>query len=945
MLSRYDRPTDDAIAFGPFRLFAAERLIERSGEPLQLGSRAMDLLIALVERAGDVVCQRELIDRVWPNVTVDDGSLRFHISALRRTLGDGRDGARYVINIPGRGYCFVHPVTPAPRDDAAPAAAPGVKGTGMPSRLGRMVGRDAEIAAIAAQLARQRFVTIVGPGGIGKTTVAVSVGHALAGDYGGVCFADLGSLTEPRLAPSLLAAALGLVVHSDDLIPSLIAFLRDKRMLLILDSCEHVIETVSGLAEAIFDEAAGVHILATSREALRINGEHVHRLAPLECPPLSDKLTAAQALTFSAVQLFADRVFVLRDADAPVVARICNRLDGIALAIELAAGRVEAHGIDGVDALLDHRLSLLWQGRRTALPRHQTLNATLDWSYGLLTETERATLRRLVTFVGAFTLEAAEFVAGDDEDLEAGQVAEVIVSLVAKSLVVSDTHNGGTRYRLLDTTRAYLRGKFASPCEADLAARRHAEFFQGFLKAIDANTPIFSDARGFGAYSEHLGNVRAALEWNFSDRGDLRLGIALAAAAAPLFLEMSLLTECRRWAERALDARDAAVGDPRIEMELQASLGLSLMYTEGNGEAVLAALTRALDLAERLGALSQQLRLIACLNQYAYRGGDFRGAVALSERALEVARKMGDPTGLEVAEWMLGNSQHMAGDQRSAVIHCRGALRRRVATTHADFMRHGLDHRIRALCVLARAQWVCGDADDAVDTARYAVVEAEALDHPVSLSVARLCTAFVLMWVGNLSEAEAIIARLALDTETYSLTPYQTVAQGLSGELAIRRGDATTAVPLLAGCLEAMRRRRYEVFASVVVGDLAEGLAMSGRLDEALATIEGALSDVERVASFDMPEMLRLKGVFLAKMGSSNLAAAEDCFRRSLQLARGEGALSLELRAAMAMARLQADQGRRVAARDQLAPVYARFTQGLETADLRAAREMLVALD
>jgi predicted ATPase len=254
----------------------------------------------------------------------------------------------------------------------------------------RMVGRQTAVEAIAAQLARRRFVTIVGPGGIGKTTVAVAVGHAIAGEYGGACFVDLGPLADPRLIPSLLATALGLIVQSDNPTRDLIDFLRDKRRLLILDGCEHVIETAARLVESIFDQADGVDVLATSREALRIEGEQVYYLAPLECPPVSDTLTAAESLAFPAAQLFSDRVvatsdrFVLQDGDAPVVARICRKLDGIALAIELAAGRVNAHGIEGVEALLDSKLSLLWQGRRTAPPRHHTLNAALEWSYELL---------------------------------------------------------------------------------------------------------------------------------------------------------------------------------------------------------------------------------------------------------------------------------------------------------------------------------------------------------------------------------------------------------------------------------------------------------------------------------------------------------------------------------------------------------------------------------
>jgi predicted ATPase/DNA-binding winged helix-turn-helix (wHTH) protein len=461
-----DRAANDGVTFGPFRLSPSERLIERSGEPVKLGGRALDILIALVERAGEVVSQRELIDLVWPNVTVDDGNLRFHVSGLRRALGDGHEGARHVINVPGRGYCFVSPVTPVGACTAA-AGPPANAVGGLPPRLSRMVGRDAEVAALVSQIRSQRFVTLLGPGGIGKTTVAVAVGHALSAEYDVVGFVDFGGVADARLVPRALAAALGLAAEPDALTASLSAGLAGRRMLLLLDSCDHVVETAAEWAEAIFAQTADISILATSREALRIEGEHVHRLAPLACPPLGGAPSAAEVLTYPAAQLFADRVgvtcdhFALPDADAALVARICAKLDGIALAIELAAGRVEAHGLEGVEAMLDSQLNLLWQGRRTAPPRHQTLTATLDWSFDLLADSERTVLRRLRILAGSFTLEEAQ-IAARDAAADVQDIAELLAGLVAKSLVMLDAQGARRRYRLLDTTRAYLLRKDAS---------------------------------------------------------------------------------------------------------------------------------------------------------------------------------------------------------------------------------------------------------------------------------------------------------------------------------------------------------------------------------------------------------------------------------------------------------------------------------------------------
>ncbi len=430
MIDSDDPQTDQVISFGPFRLFAARRSIERAGAPVHVGGRALEILIALVEQAGKVVSKQDLMARVWPSATVDEGSLRVHVAALRKMLGDGEAGARYVTTLTGQGYCFVAPVTRSrsPGPSVVQGAAPDHPGN-LPARLSRMVGRDEIVREISEQLKTERFVTVAGPGGIGKTTVAVSVGNELLAEFAGaVHFFDLGPLNDALLVPSSAASTLGLLVQSSDPTPGLIAFLRDKRMLLILDSCEHVIDAAAALAERIFEQAPRVHILVTSRESLRVEGEHVHRLPALASPPDVAGLTAAQALCFPAVQLFVERAFAgggsfeLSDNDAPIVGEICRRLDGIALAIELAAGRANACSVQETMALLNDRFKLLWQGRRTALPRHQTLSAALDWSYDLLSEVERRVLNRLSVFAGLFALEAARsVVAKDDVDDTTGR--------------------------------------------------------------------------------------------------------------------------------------------------------------------------------------------------------------------------------------------------------------------------------------------------------------------------------------------------------------------------------------------------------------------------------------------------------------------------------------------------------------------------------------------
>ena len=846
--AKFKKPiSQDAICFGPFRLFAAERVLEKGGVRVRLGSRALDILIVLVERPTKVVGKRELIERVWPDLAVDEGSLRFQISVLRKALGEGRSGGRYVTNVSGRGYCFAAQISrtaspPTPLRNSLTHSS-----VGLPPSPTKMVGRDETVQLISEELTARRFFTIVGPGGIGKTTVATAVSHTMLAAFdGAVHYVDFGPLCTPSLVPNMVASTVGLPGNFDDPLAALPTFLRDRRMLLVLDSCEHLIETIAPLAERIFRVAPEVHILATSREPLQVEGEQVHRLHPLAFPPDDAPLTAACALTFPAVQLFVERAaadgsgFELNDADAPIVGKVCRRLDGIALALELAAGRVGAYGIKGIVSLLDGPCRLLWHGRRTALPRHQTLSAMLDWSYNLLPESERVILRGLSVFVGAFSLEAAQFVAAGNI-LEREQVAEAIAGLVSKSLITVETSHTGALYRLLDTTRAYILAKMLDSGERNTIARRHAIYCCEFLACAEIGSLACSKNNGAVEGWRHVSNVRAALEWSFSEQGDKEVGTALAAASAPLFLELSLLTECRRWTERAIAELDARGG--RREMELQEALAVSLMLLKGDGEEV-HALMRALSLAQALELPYHQMRLFAAQHTFLVRTGDFRGAAAVAEQNDAVAKRTADPATMMIANWMLGVSHHFLGDQASARRLCETALRPE-PIQNSCMIRSGYDQRIRALLALARSLWLEGYANRAVTIATQALHRANALNHPVSLCYCWIFAATVFLLTGDWSEADRIIDRLIACAEKYSLGPYHAVGLGLKGRLSFLRGDTEAGLRLLNTCLYALEAGQHQALTAVLTSDVAIALTRAGRPDEADAAIDKAMACVE----------------------------------------------------------------------------------------------------
>src|SRR6266849_2555949 len=547
------------LRFGPFELNVAERSLKKANQVLPLGGRAYDILIALLENAGEVVGKAELIARAWPDVTVDEGSLRVHLSALRKALGDGQFGNKYIASIQGHGYSFIAPVTRLPADHDRGNASAGM--SNLPPALGRMVGRENVVREIQSLLQTgQRLITILGAGGIGKTTVALSVGHGALADFAGAAFfVDLSTVNDKEHLIGAVASAVGLDSQLVDPKHALLNFLRPRRALIILDSCEHLIEKTAEIADSILRSAPDVHMLATSRESLQVAGERVLRLSPLDCPPGQSGLTASEVLAYPAAQLFVERIgarggnFLLSDDEAPIVAEICRKLDGIALAIELAAGRAANFGVRNTMAKLGSRLDLLKFGRRTANPRHQTLIATLDWSHDHLSEIERVLLRRVAIFVGHFALEAALAVA-EEVGIDESEISGALGNLVNKSLIGVWASSRGPCYRLLDTTRAYALEKLATSGEQDSIAERHASFSIQMLESNPVNLfdLEFTEAAA-NAVRDYLGNIRAALEWSFGPNGTDPTAIRLAAAASQLFLAMALLLECRTWMEKAID--------------------------------------------------------------------------------------------------------------------------------------------------------------------------------------------------------------------------------------------------------------------------------------------------------------------------------------------------------------------------------------------------------
>jgi len=934
---------EPSFSFGCFRLLPSQQQLLQGDQPVRLGTRALDILTALVERAGELVTKEDLIARVWPGTFVEEATLRVHVAAMRRALGDDQTARRFVVNVPGRGYRFVAPVICA--QSALQGAAPTPPAPhNLPVRLTPALGRADVVAALAARLPKQRFITIVGPGGMGKTTVALTIADALSADYrDGVRFVDLAPIADSLLVPSAVASALGAPILSDDIFQGLAASLRDKQMLLVLDNCEHVIDASATLA-AMLLTAPGVQLLATSREPLRADGEHVHRLAPLELPPAAPTVTAAEALTYSAVQLFVARAaasrdgFMLSDADAPVVAEICRRLDGIALAIELAAGRVDAFGIRGIAEGLNDRFRLLTHGRRTALLRHQTMRATLDWSNELLPEAERIIFRRLAVFAGSFSIDAAASVVASG-DISPSDAADGVAGLVAKSLLVADFSKPVGRYRLLETTRAFALEKLSQSGESAKLARRHAEYFRDIFRRHGASSWETGPTEAWRTTcSTQIDNVRAALDWASSPGGDAAVGVALTAAAMPLWLQLSLMDECRARTAQALSHLEGgSIVEGLVAMQLHAAHGLTSLYIKGPSESAEAAWKSALDLAERLGDVEQRLQALWGTWTVPVLRGEYGNTLALAWKYRDLAETMSRPGERLIGDRMVGTSLHYLGDQAGARRHIEHMLDRYAASAHWS----NASNRLQARMILARILWLQGLPDQALGVVRadiegaHDIVTAPSFCHGITEGG---CP--VALLTGELPAAETFVAQLLDHAERHSLHLWYAWGRRFAAALRIRRGDMD-GLESLGAALAEPGETALLPDRCMFLGMLAEGLGLAGRTADGLARIDEALARARRnQENWCLPELLRIKGDILCLDRGAD-TAVEEQFLESLAAARRQGALSWELRTAISLARLWRDQGRTDEVRRMLPPIHRRFREGFATADLKAAKELL----
>ncbi len=650
---------------GPMRLDPEAGVLTHAGAPLALGARAIAVLATLVGQAQEYVSKAAILDAAWPGLVVEEANLAVQISAIRRVLARVPGGESWIETLARRGYRFVGPVVAIADPRAATAALDRTR-TNLPQLLTSFVGRERELAEIKQRLPDTRMLTLTGTGGIGKTRLALQAAAEVREAYrDGAWFVDLSALVDPTLVASALAQVLKVKeAAGQPLQATLCAHLRGKEVLLIVDNCEQVLAAVADLAEALLGATAKVTLVATSREPLHVGGEQVYPVAAL---PVPGRSADAKGIARSdAVQLFVERArahrpsFDLEGSRARAVADICVRLDGIPLALELAAARVAVLPVEQIERLLDQRFRLLTSGSGSDVPRHQTLRAMLDWSYDLLNDNERLLLARFSVFAGGFTLAAAEAVAIGDP-IAKDDIVYLLIALVEQSLIVAD--EDGDRYRMLETVREYAREKLNASGSADTFRTQHRDYFLALAEEAAPKLRGAQQLEWLQRLDKEHENLRTSLDWGLR-HAEPGPTLELCTSLQYFWTTRGYFSEGRGWCAGAL----RMPGTDQLPQEHARALNCAgvLAYHQSDQATARALLEECLAIERRLGDRSRVAIALGNLGMVIVDLHELAAARAYHEESLAIMRELGNEAGVAATLNNLAMVVQRQGDLSSA---------------------------------------------------------------------------------------------------------------------------------------------------------------------------------------------------------------------------------------------------------------------------------------
>jgi predicted ATPase/DNA-binding winged helix-turn-helix (wHTH) protein len=943
-----DKSIDVVFAFGPFRLIPGQHVLLRDNRPVKLGGRALDILHLLVMRAGEEVSKNALIEWAWPNVVVDERNLKVHVSSLRRALQDTFPQPTYIATVVGHGYQFVEPVQTEHVKIADFSSDHHSVVCSLPAPA-TLIGRQRDVEGVARALDLTKLVTLVGPGGVGKTSLAVAIAHARRDDFpDGVRFVDLSATDHPPLVPHLVATALGVRGDPAALISAVVEHLRDRRILLVLDNCEHLLHAVAAVAARFVEAKISSCLLATSREPLGVSSENVQRVEPLAFPPRAEVRSVSEALAYPSIALFALRAletadYRLADEDTYAVASLCEALDGLPLAIEIAAAKLDHFSPTELLNSVGRRLSELRNEYEGAHSRHRTIWATLDWSYQLLSTQESTIFRLLSVFAGSFEWTDVACMARLVQ-YDPYQTTMALGGLLAKSLLSAEIDGAQLRYRLLETVRCYAAERLLQDPLAQDAQRHHAQIVLSVFEKSEAEWARV-DCRVWRArYGARTGDMRKALDWCFGDEGDATIGVELAISATRLWDEQSSICEQRSQIERALNHCASMADAPRRKATLASSRAWCMTFARQFHDETDDAWSTALNFAERSGDVGQRL-LVMCGRSYFLIGaGRHEQAASLLDDVCRIAAQSGDRASLLDGERLLAQAEMHLGK----LLDVRDKLERLVeelahGMPPSSITRYQEQRDVSIYTTLSCSVWLTGRPEHALAMAEEIVLKTGQVGQLLGQSHILAGAAMPLaLWSGKIDALERYSAILRCNLDRENIALWEPVHRFYASVVRHARGDLN-ALDDMRSAIDELVRDRFLVRTPMYLGVLAEALLEGGRSADADEAVEFAFTlQRQSKENWCRPELLRVKAQTMAALGERDLARA--MLRRARENALTIGARTLELRIVNDMTHMAiADGNNNEEAVELLVPVYETFRDGTATEDLKRSACLLTA--
>jgi predicted ATPase/DNA-binding winged helix-turn-helix (wHTH) protein len=892
---------DAAFVFGSFRLVPGRHVLLKGSRPVKIGGRALALLHLLVMKAGTEVSKKELMEFAWPKVFVDDQNLKVHIRSLRRALEDTLPHPTYIATVVGRGYQFVHAVHvervhPADLDHSHEQAE-----QSLPAAP-HLIGRDGDVAAISRSLGETRLVTLVGAAGVGKTSLAVAVAHECGAQFpDGVHYVDLTATDDQALVPHLIASSIGVRGDPADVGVAVADHLRDRRSLLVLDNCEHVLAATAAFAQQMIDAKIRSCLLTTSREPLGVATEKLQRVEPLAFPASPGGMSASQVLDYPAIGLFAIRAresadYHLTEDDALVAARLCIALDGIPLAIEVAAAQLDHFSLEQLHASIGQSLYAFPHrggGGGGAHARHRTLQATLDWSYRLLSEEEAILFQLLSVFAGSFEWSDVTHMARLVQ-YDPYQTTTALGSLVAKSLLAADILDDRISYRLLESTKRYAAEVLSSAPISWNANRHHAQLVLAVFQQAAAEWRSTDSVAWRARYGPKVGDLRKALDWCFADTGDASLGVNIAVAAIPLWNEQSSFVEQLLQVARALEQSPPGIDKAFQKAALAHARAYMMNLARAPRSETTRAWDRAVELAEQSGDLGRRLRAMFGKSVFLIYSGRNNEAVDLIHQFLAAAHAAGDRGSIHDGERLLALPEMHLGklvQVRTKLEQLAEDLQQGVPPSRTT--RYRQERSVSIHSTLTFSTWLTGHQDRAIlmMDAMVSTVDAVGGLHNI-VSLVALPIAF---WSDDRDRVQRYLSILERGPEGENIRLWEPVRRFYTAAAA-DSAEPSERISVMRAALDELVSDRILLRTPMYAGILAEALLNAGRVGEARDAVATALALCDETQElWCRPELLRIRAAVLYALGRTAEAQAVLVQAQGQALAMGAQTFALRI--------------------------------------------------